>query len=262
MPNKMRLSRRERIYVRQATISTKLKKEWVSKKVLEQALLDAYHGDETVVKDIDKMDAARSTRNTCLPFLSNSSVFIPWHTKVNVSKKLVRGSLLDSVIHYLEVAEKEQEKKNLGDTVPDSCSSMWYIDHKDPVVTDLSSAILEEYKRVMDNTGKKADIEYRHEVKEVFIEFVEANKVPSLVTYLKYEANKVQGCIEHRDADSIFCTAILIVQESRVGNLHVKNHNLPETLQAGDVVFMDPRIIHWVEKSAREVDRKVVVFTI
>ena len=57
MADEVRLSRRERIYVRQATISTKLKKEWVSKKELEQALLDANRGDETVVNDVDKMYA-------------------------------------------------------------------------------------------------------------------------------------------------------------------------------------------------------------
>ena len=159
--------------------------------------------------------------------------------------------------------EQERVKKNLRDTVPDSCSTMWYIEHEHPVIKDLSSPILEEYKRVMENTEKKADIEYRHELKEIFSEFVETSKVPSLLTYLKYEANKVQGCIEHRDVDSIFCTAILIVQVTSVGNLHVKDHNLPETLRAGDIVFMGPRIIHWVEKSAREVDGKVVVvFTI
>ncbi len=52
---------------------------------------------------------------------------------------------------------------------------------------------------------------------------------------------------------------MLIVQDSLRGRFQVKNTNLSEWFHPGDVIFMDPSQIHWVNSCAREEDRKFLV---
>ena len=116
----------------------------------------------------------------------------------------------------------------------------------------MTSAFLNEFKKVVDLTGKQGNTGLRSQANEVFNEFVHAEKFPSVGSCLKYKMSKVQGCIEDQDVDANFCTTILILQNTLTGRLQVKDNNLPESLEPGDVVFIDPTAIHWVTKTARE----------
>ena len=96
----------------------------------------------------------------------------------------------------------------------------------------------------------------RSDKRQVFNEFVHAEKVPSACSYLNYEASKVQECIEYHDVGATFCTAIIILQDSLTDSLQEKDYNLPESLEPGDVVFMDRIAILWLTEEAREKDRE------
>ena len=81
----------------------------------------------------------------------------------------------------------------------------------------MTSAVLNEFKNVVDLTGKQGNTGLRSQVNEVFNEFVHAEKFTSAGSYLKYKMSKVQGCIEDRDVDANFCTTILILQSTLTG---------------------------------------------
>ena len=93
-------------------------------------------------------------------------------------------------------------------------------------------------------------------------ELVLKSRVPSSVSYLKYDANTMQGAVKHQDVDAVFCTALLYIQDTCTGRLHIENTDLLEFFLPGDVVFIDPRRIHEITKCARDHVRKVLVFTI
>ena len=81
--------------------------------------------------------------------------------------------------------------------------------------------------------------------------------MPSLITYLKYEADNEHGTVKRQDVDSIFCTALLYLKDTTTGRLHVYNVDLPELFYLCDVVFMDLRQEHEVTKCIRNEVRQV-----
>ena len=165
-------------------------------------------------------------------------------------------------MQYLYRIEETEQKRDLGETVSDSSANMEYVYKDDSIVQVVTIAVLNDFKKAADLTGKKGSIGLRSELNEVFNEFVYTEKVPSDGSSLKYEAPKVQGCIEHRDVDSNFCTAILILHENLAGRLQVRDSSLPESSELGDVVLMDPTAINWFTKIAREKDKKASVLSI
>ena len=86
-------------------------------------------------------------------------------------------------------------------------------------------------------------------------------QISSMISYLKYEPNEVQGVTRHRDIDSIYCSALVFPWDTYNECLHVEGYNLPDIMYPGDVLFMDPRQIHEVTECSRSKARQVLVFT-
>ena len=227
MVHSKRISHRERVYVRVITISTMLKGEKVTKKVLRQTLLDVNKGDISAVK-IYKISTASSTRNNCHAFPSNNGMFVPWRIKSYVSRQLLSESLVEQLLKSVDNKELAIEKKNLGEPLSDSNASIWYMDMSDATLQTVSTLLCNEYMRIVRVTGRAADSNLLDGVIEVFEYFVMKKKVPSVITYLKYEPNEVQGTSEHRDVDSILCITLPILKDTSTGRLHIRNANLPE----------------------------------
>ena len=217
-------------------------------------------GDSSAVM-IEKISAASSTRNNCQAFPPSNSMLVQWHTKSYVSRQLLPESLVEQLLQSADNEELKMEKKNLGETLSDSNALMWYMNMSEATLQTVSTLLYNEYIRIVGVTGRAADSNLLDGVIEVIEDLVMKKEVPSVITYLKYEPDKVQGTSEHRDVDSIFCTALLILKDTSTGRLHIRNANLPEFFYPGDVIFMDPSQVHWVTKCARDEVRKVLVFT-
>ena len=65
-----------------------------------------------------------------------------------------------------------------------------------------------------------------------------------------YEKDKIQGCVDHQDVDSVFRTGLLYLQDTTRRRLDIAKHDLPEFFSPGDFLPMDPRQIHSVTKLA------------
>ena len=86
------------------------------------------------------------------------------------------------------------------------------------------------------------------------------SELPSDIQILNYKKGKKHGTIKHLDPYAVFGTAICILEDSKVGRLHIQSMDMPEKLIAGDIVFLDPSAVHFVEIVAREKDRTAVTF--
>ena len=166
-----------------------------------------------------------------------------------------------SLENLLDTTENKRVPRQMSETLENSRCSMWYLDKDSDIVSTISSFLCNKFPDIVNTTGTARNVPLRTETIDTFRSFVEMNKLPSLVTYLKYEAEEEQGAPRHHDVDSVFCTALLYVKYTIQGGLQVEGVELPEKFEPGDVVFMDPRQIHDVETCVRGEERKVLVFT-
>lgn len=160
--------------------------------------------------------------------------------------------------------EKNGKKRNIEETLESSDVSMWYLDIDHQVIINLIGTICDAFVSFLETCESKSDrdLPLKRERIEVFKKFAGEKKVPSVVSYLKYEIGKEQGTVKHQDVDATFCTALLYISDTSTGRLHCENTDLPEIFNPGDVVFMNPRQLHEVTKCAREQVHQVLVFTI
>lgn len=84
----------------------------------------------------------------------------------------------------------------------------------------------------------------RKEAIQVLQDLIEEKRVPSLVCYLRYTTGEEHGAPWHDDVDGVFGIAIVFLQDTPIGRLHIERVNLPELFYPGDVVFTDPRQRH------------------
>ena len=78
---------------------------------------------------------------------------------------------------------------------------------------------------------------------------------PIEVDFIKYQHGKRQGAAWHDDAYAVFGTVIIVLKDSPVGRLHIEDVDVPECLQPGDVVVIDPIRVHQVASAIRADDR-------
>ena len=164
----------------------------------------------------------------------------------------------------LAETEKTLGKRNIEETLESSDVPMWYLDMEHNVITNLIRIVCDAFVSFLESYESKysRDLTLKRETIEVFKKFTREKKVPSVVTYLKYDVGKEQGTVRNQDVDATFCTVLLYLSDTSKGRLHCENTDLPEIFNPGDVVFMNPRQLHEVTKCARDRVRKVLVFTV
>jgi len=84
--------------------------------------------------------------------------------------------------------------------------------------------------------------------------------MPWEIDFIKYERLKLDGAVWHKDSYATFGTAIVFLQDTTVGRLHIKGVDLPEVFNTGDIIIVDPNTLHKVTKARRMQDRVVVTF--
>ena len=145
MTNTKPISHRERIYVRAATIATKLQRKAVSQAVLRQALLDANDGNPNSIT-VAKMSGAVDTKKDCYPKESRSQFFIPYNFKVYVADELIPETLMESLNEFLEATEDKRIPRQMSVTLENSQCSMWYLDKDSDIVTSVSNVICNKFQ--------------------------------------------------------------------------------------------------------------------
>lgn len=76
------------------------------------------------------------------------------------------------------------------------------------------------------------------------------------INFIVYKKGKTQGTATLANGYSIFGTFLIILQDSDVGHLHVEGHDMPQKLQEGDCVLLDPSVLHRIEKIKRDENRE------
>ena len=168
-----------------------------------------------------------------------------------VIQQLVQCSALCALVDYIEEVENSSEEMNMSTTLQGSDSPLYYLDMKRNAQENVFNLL----------GNKFLEFEARESVCDVFRSLVPSSKVPSLVSYITYKVGKICGLVNHQDVDATFFSAILIQKDTPNGRLHISGVDLPEKFEAGDVVFIDPRVFHQVTFAASEEKRQVVVLT-
>ena len=242
---------RERVYVRHATLWCRRNEKNVTRSVIDAAITEA-NGDDARAATTAKYFAAKNTVKHVYARASNKYFFVPSSFGSKVVRGVVTGGALKDLIEYLEHIEASAEALNMNTTLLGSNSALWFLDKDEAAVSNTSKIVTDTYLGF--ETSERAC--------DVFRDFVDAGKVPSLVSYLLYEVGKKCGLPNHQDVDATFFSALLMIQDTTRGRLHIDGMDLPEEFNAGDLIFMDPRVYHSVENYARETKRKVVVYTV
>ena len=92
--------------------------------------------------------------------------------------------------------------------------------------------------------------------------FTNITEVPSIITFILYEVGSLLGTPTHLDTDSIFGSVIVICRDSTTGRLHVRGVDLPEQLERGSMVVLNPSVEHEVTFAVREQSRLVLTFNV
>ena len=91
-------------------------------------------------------------------------------------------------------------------------------------------------------------------------QMVDSGSLTLMQTVLKYEQGIRCGAPPHFDVNSMLGTAIICVIDTTRGRFHDDDfYSLPEQLNPGDVIVMDPNIRHWVEFYERSHSRRMVI---
>lgn len=248
----MALSFSERVFVRHiALLCSRLKKD-CKRELVEEAIIEANDNNAVIVTD-EMYKAARNVVKFRVAKPSNPYFFVPSAFKSKVVRGAVKGEVLNSFMDYLAWVEDNVQAVNMSDTLVQADSPLYYLDKDNEAVSTVSNIVTSEY----------VEFETKPNVVDVFNKFVSKDKVPSVISYLIYEPGKKCGLVEHTDVDATFFSCILMIKDSVRGRLIIPdNGELSEPLEAGNCIYMDPRVLHSVTYHAREEKRKVVVFTV
>ena len=235
-----RISHRERIFIRTVTISAKLRgRGKLSKKVLKNPLMQASHQDENLIT-IDKINAAKKTNEQCYSYLSNPYVFFPNNFKVQVARRLLSSSILSQLNELSEKTEEEELKRDIVETLTDSDVPMCCLDKDNQHLKEASVLLCKGHSRIVERGSDDKNNAVRDQTIQACNELLEKTRVSSLVSCLKYEANIAQGAVKHQNLGTVFCTALLYIQDSYTGRLHIENTDLQEIFLTGERSLYGP----------------------
>jgi len=150
----------------------------------------------------------------------------------------------------------KNKSNNLGSSLPNSSAAIYNITKhsqeiqaiKKEVRSKLESILIQSSK-IKRNKNKKEAVQYT---------LNNMSNLPWDVDIIQYKRKMKHGTVWHYDAYSTFGTAIIFLNDSKQGRLHVEGIDIPEGLRPGDILFLDPNTRHKVEKAARDEDRVVV----
>lgn len=256
------LSHREKVYIRSVVLECRRNNKEVTKEDLKAAVVEANSGDLNSFTAA-KQTGANDTKILCYSKPSNPYLFIPFPFKLHTARNLVPKSFCEQLFKCLQKVEQNEPKMNMSSTLEKSNAYMWFLEHEKGEFKDVCDIVNNEMKSLLfvkkGDTNNKAMLHSK--TADVFAEFVEKKKIPSLVTYLRYDSAKLHGCGPHQDVDSVFATALLYLKDSDTGPLRVEKIVSIAKMTTGDVIFMNPRVVHEVPFTLREQDRLVLVFT-
>ena len=78
----------------------------------------------------------------------------------------------------------------------------------------LTDLLLRELKNLVRGDGKEKDQIIRNDTITGIEKMFRNGQIPSVISYLKYEPNEVQGATRHRDVDSTYCTSLVFQRDT------------------------------------------------
>lgn len=75
-------------------------------------------------------------------------------------------------------------------------------------------------------------------------EFSKDFRLTTLVSYIKCNFGQMCRIEQHKNIDFVFFTCLIVIQDTDVGRLRIKDFDWPETFDAGDAIFIDLRVLH------------------
>ncbi len=165
---------------------------------------------------------------------------------------LLPTTLLPALIRAVQNYESTYSKRNISKNLDNSDVTIWYLDENEEIDFQVRELASNSHRAFLHDSADGSQLTRIFDAIKTFDELVSKNKIPSTMTYLKFEPGKVQGCIDHRDVDSVFSTGLLYLRDTTRGQLDVEKHDLPQFFSPGDFLVIDPRRINSVPNFAGE----------
>ena len=107
--------------------------------------------------------------------------------------------------------EKKTKARKFGETLTDAKAKMWYISKgKTQTFLRIEEYICKKLRVCVEECSQDRNNERkRAQARAVLDELFDSDRIPSTVTYLKYDAGQNLGAPAHRDVDSVYGTTIL-----------------------------------------------------
>ena len=167
----------------------------------------------------------------CFHRPSNPYFFIPHRFGTKVILEAVTGEKLSSLNALLDWVQENVEPRNMSETLLVSDNPLWYIDNTDDAIMNAFRIIEKKFSNPQPNQQKI----------DMFNDFRESGKLPTLFTLISYVVEKECGSQAHKMLIAFF-TCLVTVQDSTKDRLHIREVDLPEKFDGGDMIMMDPRV--------------------
>ena len=224
---------------------------------IREALLTA-NGGKTSISE-RKLKIGKTLARNCFPRGRRSSFFVPVHFKTRLYT--ANESLSPSSIKVMQEVYRRRgdfPEIDLQEYLAGASGKTWRL----PVQGYGMSTVVTEVRGKLLQTLLEADVCTRNIEKKEAVRsaFHSIKGLPSIVTFVKYPADGIYGAPVHVDTDSIFGSVIVILKDTPIGRLHVRGFDMPEGIQSGSIVVLNPTTMHEVAFANRVSSRIVLTF--
>ena len=82
-------------------------------------------------------------------------------------------------------------ERNMDTTLNDSDARIWYLSKNNELVREVIDLLGREFKKLLIGSGSERNQVRRNETVETFDKMLREGYIPSVITYVKYDAHKV-----------------------------------------------------------------------
>ena len=254
------LTEQEKLSIRETTIQHFMhQKGRFSESILRSAILKESHNGCISGSEMKaKLKSSLALKRNCLSRTHKRCAWVPSHFGVKLF--LNENGLSRIALKELQTAWHRTKKirgSNLGERIPNTSATIWKVHNYD----GLQKVIKESKQKLHCAMLKSARVKHQKKKQNAIYSVLERH-CPSEIDFIKYKPHKMQGTGWHEDGLAIFGTVLIVLQDSVIGRLHVQGIDIPENLQPGDVVVLDPIRVHRVQEALRSSERRVATIVL
>lgn len=127
---------------------------------------------------------------------------------------------------------------------------------KNAIIERMKQVALDAVEDKLKNWGSNADGEWNY---SEFKRLRKEGRIPLSVRFNKYRPGQQDGMSMHTDCYVLFAAAVIVIEETQVGNLEVPILKIDGPVEEGTMVLLSPHTLHAVQHADREKNRIAVI---